>query len=106
MNTAVIRNREELHEALCSILGSRHVYFQPPETVRMVYPAIVYERSDIRPYHADNGVYNHTHHYSLTVIDPDPDSKIVEHVANLPKCRFNRHFATEGLNHDIFTIFY
>ena len=106
MSGTSIRNREELHEALCSILGNRHVYFQPPESVRIVYPAIVYERSNIKGCHANNEVYSSTHHYSLTVIDPNPDSEIVENVAKLPKCRFDRHFATEGLNHDIFTIFY
>ena len=29
--------RLKLHEELCDILGSRNVYFQPPETVKMKY---------------------------------------------------------------------
>ena len=41
-----MKTRYELHEFLCEILGSRNVYFQPPESVKMKYPAIVYERTD------------------------------------------------------------
>ena len=41
-----MKTRYELHEFLCEILGSRNVYFQPPESVKMKYPAIVYERTE------------------------------------------------------------
>ena len=43
-----MKTRYELHEFLCEILGSRNVYFQPPESVKMKYPAIVYERTEIK----------------------------------------------------------
>jgi len=32
--------RIQLHEILCDVLGTRNVYFQPPESVDMNYPAI------------------------------------------------------------------
>ena len=42
------KTREELHELLVSVLGSRNVYFQPPESIRMQYPAIVYARNNMQ----------------------------------------------------------
>ena len=101
-----MNSRNELHEILCGILGSRYVYYQPPENVKMKYPCIVYERSDIRNFHADNGVFHQTHHYMITVIDPEPDSSIVDSISSLPKIRFHRHFVHDGLNHDVFSIYY
>ena len=40
--------RIELQSKLEELLGSRQVYYQPPETVKMEYPAIVYSKSNIR----------------------------------------------------------
>ena len=52
-----MKTRYELHEFLCEILGSRNVYFQPPESVKMKYPAIVYERTEIKNRFANDAVY-------------------------------------------------
>lgn len=101
-----MNKRTELHELLCDILGSRHVYFQPPESVKMVYPAIIYTRNRIDNTHADDDVYLSDVSYAVTVIDKNPDSEIVEKISKLRNCRFDRHFASENLNHDVFTIFY
>lgn len=101
-----MNHRYELHELLCDILGNRNVYFQPPENVRLKYPCIVYERSDIRNRNADNNTYRQTFHYLITVIDPNPDSDIVNSLSKQSKVRFNRHFVSDGLNHDVFSIYY
>lgn len=106
--------RIRLQEILESIDGlaidprTRHpaVYFQPPESVRMSYPAIVYGLDEIRNTYANGGVYLSQRRYSVTVIDQDPDSQIVGKVAALPTCRFNRHYERDNLNHDVFTIFF
>jgi len=98
--------RLQLHEKLCEVLGSRNVYFQPPESVKMNYPAIVYSRDDIENVYADDGVYLSHRRYAVTVIDKDPDSLIVAGIAGLPSCRFNRHYESDNLNHDVFTIFF
>lgn len=101
-----MNNRISLHNALVEILGSRNVYFQPPESIKISYPAIVYERSDIRNNSADDDVYFQTHHYRITIIDKNPDSAIVSKMSKFYKARFERHFVSEGLNHDVFTIYY
>lgn len=98
--------RLELHEVLCNIIGSRNVYYQPPESIKMNYPAIVYSRNDISNKHGDDIPYMQSVSYQVTVIDKDPDSTIVIDIAKLPYCRFNRHFTSDNLNHDVFTLYY
>ena len=98
--------REELHEKLVAILGSRNVYFQPPENIKMQYPAIVYERVYANTLHADNQPYRITKRYQVTVIDGDVDSPIPDKVALLPQCSFIRHFETNKLHHDIYNLYY
>lgn len=98
--------RLELHKVLVTTLGSKNVYYQPPESIKMSYPAIVYSRSDIDNTFADDQVYNQVHSYEITVIDKDPDSEIVDKVSKLPMCRFNRHYTSENLNHDVFVLIY
>ena len=99
-------SRLELHEKFCEILGSRNVYFQPPASVRLNYPAIIYFRKDIDNRYADDLVYKQDAAYDVTVIDRNPDSEIVVKVSQLPTCRFDRHYNADNLNHDVFTLYY
>lgn len=99
-------NRLELHELFCTILESRNAYYQPPASVRMKYPAIVYSRKKITNVHADNAVYRQLNAYEVTVIDENPDSELVRKVSMLPKCEHERSFTSDNLNHDVFTLYY
>lgn len=82
------------------------VYFQPPSNVEMTYPAIVYNRDLLSTDFADNAPYANMFRYQITVIDPDPDSLIHEKVSALPLMRYVRHYTTEGLNHDIYNVYF
>ena len=97
--------RLELHEELCSILGSRNVYFQPPASVHMRYPAIVYSVSGIENAHASNDIYKQDLQYTITLIDEDPDSEIFEKLKKYRRARFVRPYIADNLNHFLFTIF-
>lgn len=99
-------NRLELHAIFEEILNSRNAYFQPPETIKMKYPAIVYERDNIDNRHADDTVYMQKDRYKVTVIDPNPDSEYVRKMSMLPMCRHDRHFKSDNLNHDVFIIYF
>ena len=98
--------RADLGKIFREILGTGNVYFQPPGSTQMKYPAIRYERSDMEIKHADNGSYNRRVRYTVTVIDSNPDSDIVNQVSMLPLCRFERHYAQDNLNHDVFEIYF
>jgi hypothetical protein len=97
--------RLKLQTILENLLGSDQVYFQPPENVKMQYPAIVYFRDRAVTRHADNLKYMDHTMYEVTVIDRDPDSTISEKVRSLPKCSFERSFKQDGLNHDIYSLY-
>lgn len=98
-------SRLELQTMLENILGSRNVYYQPPSSIKMQYPAIVYSRSDIVNSHADNAAYIQNTSYKITVIDENPDSEIVKRLSLVPCCRYDRHFKSDNLNHDVFTLY-
>jgi len=98
--------RLELQTLLEALLESEFVYFQPPASVQMSYPCIVYKRDDMDTKFADNRPYSLTTRYSVTVIDRDPDSVIPKKVASLPQCIFNRSFVAENLNHDVFVLYF
>ena len=98
--------RIDLQNVLEELLGSRNVYYQPPESLKMSYPAIVYSRKTIDNSYANNSVYKQNQAYAITVIDKNPDSEIVNKVSKLPTCRFDRHFKSDNLNHDVFTLYY
>jgi hypothetical protein len=95
-----------LHNALVGLLGSENVYFQPPSTVKMQYPCIVYKRSQIDTTYANDKPYNRRTRYSVTIIDPDPDSLIPDKVGKLPLSNFDRHFTADNLNHDVYNVYY
>lgn len=98
--------RLELQTLLEDILGSRNVYYQPPASVIMKYPAIVYNRADIEIFHANNLPYAHAVAYQVILIDKNPDSEYVNKIAMLPLCRYDRHYVSYNLNHDVFTLYY
>lgn len=99
-------DRLELQMILESVLGSVNVYFQPPPTLRMQYPCIVYNRDAAEMKYADSTLYNYMQRYQVTVIDRAPDSPFPLMVANLPLCRYDRFFTADNLNHDVFTLFF
>lgn len=83
-----------------------HVYFQPPINIQIQYPCIVYKRDFADEKSADDIKYLYTQRYLVTVIDRNPDSAILSKVAGMPMSSYNRHFATEDLNHDVFYVYF
>lgn len=98
--------RIELHEKLKVILGSKAVYFQPPESIKMEYPCVVYSIDDIDIKHADNIPYVSKKRYSITIIDKDPDSIIPDKISELPLSSFSRSYVVDNLNHWVFLLYF
>ena len=63
-----MNKRLQLHEKLCELIGSRNVYFQPPASVQISYPCIIYKigNGDIK--YADSMVYNYINSYDVVII--------------------------------------
>lgn len=100
------RPRLELQQLLETLLGSRNVYFQPPNGLKILYPAIVYEWDDQRVQYADNQPHLKTRRYTVTSISRDPDSIIPDKIAELQYSSFNRSFPANDLNHVVFNLYF
>lgn len=96
--------RTELQAILEDICPN--TYFQPPENIKLTYPCIIYRRSNGNTRFANNKVYNFIKSYTITVIDKNPDSEIVDKVAHLDTATLDRHYKFDNLNHDVFNIFF
>ena len=83
-----------------------NVYFQPPATVTMVYPCIVYRRDYAYTEFANDKPYKYCKRYLVTVIDQNPDSEIPGKIAALPMCIFDRFYTANQLNHDVYKLFF
>lgn len=100
-------SRVELHEELCTILGSRNVYFQPPKSLQMKYPCIVYSKDGIDKHNANDRLYLKTNVYDGVVIDHDPDSVIADNLLDyFPKCSLSRNYVSDNLYHQPFKLYY
>lgn len=100
-------SRVNLQIELESVLGSRNVYFQPPETLKIKYPAIVYELSDIDTKKADNGVYLKDRLYKVTLIHSDPDNDLVDKLLDhFLYITLDRPYKANNLYHYVFDLYY
>lgn len=96
--------RPELQQLLTSICDN--VYFQPPASLQMEYPAIVYERDTSKTMFADNAPYKFDLKYQMTLISRNPEETILKALAALPMCLHERFYVSDNLNHDVFVIYF
>ena len=100
-------SRIELQQKLEAVLGSRNVYFQPPETLKIKYPAIIYDLADIETVKANNRKYLYNKRYTITLIHNDPDTDLVEKLLEaFTYVDFDRNYKTNNLYHFVFDLFY
>ena len=99
--------RIQLHEKLLALFGSNRVYYQPPPTIKMAYPAIVYNFDGIYENPANDKRYITENRYIVTFIHKDPDVSYSEEMyAAFPMCSFDRRFVSDNLYHDVYTLYY
>lgn len=99
-------NRLDLQSLLEDMLGSKNVYYQPPESIKMQYDAIRYSKKIIRSTYANDGKYSMLDCYELIVIAKRPDNPVIKKLLALPYCSYDRHYVADNLNHDVLTIYY
>lgn len=99
-------SRIDLQLLLENILGSDHVYYDPPETVKLKYPAITYSKNNVQSKRADDSRYQTLVRYNLIFVDRRPDNPTIEKLLDLPYCSYDRHYISDNLHHDSLTIYY
>lgn len=99
--------RLQLHEELCTLLGTRNVYFQPPATVKLNYDCIIYSVNNREDLRADDQHYRNFVRYEVMLITRDPDSDLPDILLNgFNRITHQRHYTADNLHHDIYTLFY
>ena len=98
-------SRLELQTRLEDVLGSRNCYFQPPASIQMKYPAIVYSLSSIDKLLANDDMYKSLTAYQVTLIDKNPDTEFLKPILKLRYCSFDRFYTADNLNHWVFTLY-
>lgn len=99
-------SRLELQSKLEELLESKNVYYQPPESIKMEYPAIVYSKANIRSRFANNAAYSFSDSYDVSVISKRPDHPVIRKLLALPYCSYDRHYKADNLNHDKLTLYW
>ena len=96
-----------LNRELRSLLPSKHVYYEPAESLKLEYPCIVYHRDYIDTRKADNRNYTIRNRYQLTVIDREEDNPVIYDILNhFTFCEYDRHYVSNGLHHDVISLYY
>lgn len=95
-----------LHQELKSVLGTNQVYFQPPESMKLEYPCIIYKLTGFFDVHADNDKYHTKRQYEAILITRDPDDAAIDKLHALQYCSLSTPYASNNLNHYPFKIFY
>ena len=99
-------DRLDLQATFEDILGSRNVYFQPPASLLMQYPAIRYELKDFQNKSANNSsTYIMATGYECTLIMREPDTEYLQKIFQIPYCKFGRYYRADNLHHYTFTIY-
>ena len=99
-------SRLKLQTLLENYLGSKNVYYQPPESFKMEYPCIRYSKSRPDVKHADNVKYLNKDRYEIIVIDRRPDNKVIKDLLTMSYSSFDRHYVSNNLHHDIINLYF
>ena len=98
--------RKELQSTLESLLGTRNVYYNPPQNLEMKYDAIRYSLSDIQSNYANNNKYKNMKCYDLIVIAKRPDPAVVDKILALPYSSMGRPYPSDNLHHYPITLYW
>ena len=101
-----MKSRTELQTKLEEILGSNHVYFQPPTTVSLKYPCFVYSFAGMDTMRANNGHYIKSSRYEITHIYKKLDNRMTEKILDsFPMISQNNCLVVDGVYNENFTLF-
>lgn len=99
-------DRLDLQAKFEEILESRNVYFQPPASLLMKYPAIRYSFEELRTRSANNStMYFASPRYECILITREPDTEYLQKILKIPYCKLGRYYSADNLYHYTFTIY-
>lgn len=100
-------NRLELREKLQQFMEDcgeiPRLYFQPPETVKLEYPCMIYHLKALTSRKANNRPYHKTIGFDITYITRSPASNVPDRILDEPLFAFDRYYTAENLHHYAYT---
>ena len=88
-------------------LAGANVYFQPPASVHLAYPCVIYNLAVGDLKRADDSIYSYTNRFELMFIYRKPNMEIVEKVMRaFPMCSISRIYVADNLYHYAFNLYY
>ena len=107
MGKSLETSRLELHSMLEEFLGSSNVYFQPPESIKMDYPAIIYDVYRVNQRFASDKQYLGYPGWSVTVVDRNKEVDwISDALETFAYCSVERVYVADNLAHYAFISYY
>lgn len=100
-----MRTYRDLLHLLRQAVQHNQVYFQPPENLKIVYPAIVFHLSKIEVDHASDVPYKGAKEYSVTLITKDPEPDVIDEILKIPYSSLDTTYISDGMNHFVFTVY-
>lgn len=85
---------------------SLNVHFQPPQTIRLTYPCIIYSRGNANVLYANNKKYKNKDRYTVLLIERDPDSSLRDSISEIPYSTEEPTYRADNLYHRPFTIYF
>lgn len=98
-----MKTRIDLHNELLTYADN--VYFQPPESIRMKYPCIVYRLDGVDTKSANDGKYIINKRYFIQYIHSNPDDEVGDKIILIPHCSSAGRSYIDGLYHDNFNLY-
>lgn len=98
-----MRTYKDLLHLLQRAVKHNRVYFQPPENLKLGYPAIVFHLTKIKVDHADDVPYKGAREYMITLITKDPEPDALEEILKIPYTTLDSTYISDGMNHFVFT---
>ena len=95
--------REKLSELMEECGEEPRLYFQPPESVHLEYPCIIYHLKRLDKRNANNHPYFKTISFDITYITRDPTSTVPMRFEDEPLFMFDRYYTAENLHHYSYT---
>lgn len=100
-----MRTYRDLLHLLQQAVKRYRVYFQPPENLKIEYPAIVFHLSKIEIDHASDVPYKGSKEYSVTLITKDPEPDVIDELLKIPYTTLDTTYIADGMNHFVFTTY-
>lgn len=100
-------NRLELRQRLSNFMEEcgeiPKLYFQPPESVKLEYPCMVYHLKTLTSRKANDRPYHKMIAFDITYITRSPASLVPDRMLSEPLFAFDRYYTAENLHHYAYT---